>query len=126
MLNLKPSQYASEKQNYVSSCSQRCRIVDFLSLNLSYCSKGLYIKDVRSREVCPVWRTFCGRGFFRCGRLHFLVQKTSDFSKFMICTDIRTRGLSRADVLYGQPLSLIALFQYAIKLHIIVVLFLFY
>jgi len=38
------------------------------------------------RGVCPV-RTFCGqgwRGFFRCGRPHFLVQKTSDFSKFMV------------------------------------------
>jgi len=24
-------------------------------------------------------------GFFRCGRLHFLAQKTSDFSKFVVC-----------------------------------------
>jgi len=34
------------------------------------------IKDVRSQ-----W----GGGFFRCGRPHFLVQKGSDFSKFMVC-----------------------------------------
>jgi len=26
-----------------------------------------------------------GGGFFRCGRPHFLAQKTSDFSKFMMC-----------------------------------------
>jgi len=35
--------------------------------------------------VCPV-RTFCeqrGGVFFRCGRPHFFVQKTSGFSKFM-------------------------------------------
>jgi len=31
-------------------------------------------------------RIFCGhRGFFRCGRPHFLAQKTSDISKFMVC-----------------------------------------
>jgi len=24
-------------------------------------------------------------GFFKCGRPHFLMQKTSDFSKFMVC-----------------------------------------
>jgi len=35
------------------------------------------------RGVCPV-RTR-GEGFFRCGRPHFLVQKTLDFSKFMVC-----------------------------------------
>jgi len=26
-----------------------------------------------------------GGGFFWCGRPHFLVQKNSDFSKFMVC-----------------------------------------
>jgi len=26
-----------------------------------------------------------GEGFFRCGRPYFLLQKTSDFSKFMVC-----------------------------------------
>jgi len=37
------------------------------------------------RRGCPV-RAFCGqKGFFRCGRPHFLVQKTSDFSKIMAC-----------------------------------------
>jgi len=42
---------------------------------------------VRGEEVCPV-RTFFGqggKGFFRCGRPHFLAQKTSDFLKFMVC-----------------------------------------
>jgi len=32
-------------------------------------------------------RTFCGqgdRGFFRCGRLHFSAQNTSDFLKFKV------------------------------------------
>jgi len=49
------------------------------------------IHNIRSqsgeRRACPV-RTFCGqrvRRFFRCGRPHFLVQKTSNFSKFMSC-----------------------------------------
>jgi len=26
-----------------------------------------------------------GEGFFRCGRPHFLAQKTSDFSKCVVC-----------------------------------------
>jgi len=31
-------------------------------------------------------QTFFGQGeFFRCGRPQFLEQKTSDFSKFMVC-----------------------------------------
>jgi len=34
---------------------------------------------------CPV-RTFFGQGeVFKCGRPHFLAQKTKDFSKFMVC-----------------------------------------
>jgi len=53
------------------------------------------IKDVRSQggRVCPV-RTFCGRGggFFRWGCPHFLVQKTSEFLKFMVSA--QTRGTS--------------------------------
>jgi len=34
------------------------------------------------QTFCEQWR----RGFFRCGRPHFLAQKTSDFSKFMVCS----------------------------------------
>jgi len=48
-------------------------------------SNGLSIKEVRSQRegVCPV-RTR-GRGFFRSGRPQFLVQKASNFSKFLVC-----------------------------------------
>jgi len=39
----------------------------------------------QSGEVCPV-RTFCVQGgFLKCGRPHFLVQKASDFSNYMVC-----------------------------------------
>jgi len=49
-----------------------------------------FIRDVHKRRpqsgrVCPLQK-FCGQGeFFRCGRPQFFVQKTKDFSKFMIC-----------------------------------------
>jgi len=64
--------------------------------------KRLSIKDHRSQGE-EGW-------FFRCGRPHFFVQKTSEFSKFMVCTHgtggrgvepVRTFcGLSNA---YEQP-----------------------
>jgi len=47
------------------------------------------------------------RAFFRYGRPHFLVQNTSDFSKFMVCLH-EQRGINFlrfcAVVLYGFPL----------------------
>jgi len=48
----------------------------------------ILVISVRGEGVCPV-RTFFGqggKGLFRCGRPHFLVQKpkTSDFSKFIV------------------------------------------
>jgi len=51
--------------------------------------RELSIKDALNpggRKVCPV-QTFFGQGggFFRRGRPHFLVQKISDFLKFMVC-----------------------------------------
>jgi len=74
--------------------------------------------------VCPV-RTFFGKGgggFFKCGYPNFLAQKTSDFSKFMVCqhghgwravepvwTFCRQGGKGInflrfcADVFYGRP-----------------------
>jgi len=37
-----------------------------------------------------------GGGFFRCGRPHFLAQKTPDFSKLMVCSHGQgRRGLSQ-------------------------------
>jgi len=33
-----------------------------------------------------------GRGFFRCGHLHFLAQKTLDFLKFMVFPHIQEGG----------------------------------
>jgi len=57
-----------------------------------------------SGRMCKVWAVHSGRphsrgrrfvqcghfmkkgeGIFRCGRPHLLMQKTSDFSKFMVC-----------------------------------------
>jgi len=35
---------------------------------------------------------FAGKGFFRCERLHFLEQKTSEFSKVMVCPLDKERG----------------------------------
>jgi len=49
---------------------------------------GLSIKDVRSQwggelSSADILR-IRGEGVFKCGRSHFLVQKTSDFLKFMV------------------------------------------
>jgi len=88
----------------------------------SHCCKGPSIKDVRSqggRGFCPVriLRTRGEWGFFRRGRLHFLEQKTLDFSKFLVCPHgqggfsqcgqgKRGGNFSRfcANVFYGRPL----------------------
>jgi len=55
-----------------------------------FCEKGSSIKDVRSQGgggfvQCGHFADKGGRGFFRCGRPHFLAQKNSNFSKFMLC-----------------------------------------
>jgi len=47
--------------------------------------KGPSIKDVRSPGGLSNADIFRQGSFFRRGRLHFLVRKTSDFSKFMEC-----------------------------------------
>jgi len=54
-----------------------------------YLNKRSSIKDVRSQEErgltsAGIFRTR-DEGFFRCGHPHFFAQKTSDFSKFMVC-----------------------------------------
>jgi len=91
--------------------------------NISFTFTTPKIKDVRTqgKEGLPsasILRITHGEGFFRCGRPHFLMQKTSDFSKFMVCpygqggrgsasADKRERvKFSRfcADFLYGRPL----------------------
>jgi len=51
------------------------------------CTKRLSIKDVRSQEgwgfvQCAHFSEKGGEGLFKCGRVHFLVQETSDFSIF--------------------------------------------
>jgi len=43
-----------------------------------------YIRSHGERDLSSV-DILQTRGIFRCGRPHFLVQKTSDFSKFMVC-----------------------------------------
>jgi len=60
--------------------------------------KGPSIKDVCSQgEGLVQCRHFVSKGF-RCGRPHFLVQKTSDFSKFMLCPHGQGRDSASADV----------------------------
>jgi len=90
-----------------------------------YYRKGPSIKDVCSQEEevfssADSLRTR-RRGFFRCGRPHFLKQKTSIFLKFMVCPHgqrgrwvelVRTREEGAnffailCGVLYGRPLIL--------------------
>jgi len=48
-------------------------------------SEGPSTKDVRSQGGLSRADIFRKRGFFRCGRPHFLAQKISDFLKFMVC-----------------------------------------
>jgi len=57
--------------------------------NIASCSnKGPSIKNVRSQggggllSSADILRT---RGFIKCGRPHFLAQKTSNFSELMVC-----------------------------------------
>jgi len=60
------------------------------------------MKDVRTRGE-GLSSADKGVGFFRCGRLHFLMQKNSDLSKFMVCP-IEQGGQFFAfcvDVFYG-------------------------
>jgi len=49
-----------------------------------------------------------GEGVFRCGRPHstsphVLMQKTSDFSKFMICSHEQSGGSQMFAILRGRP-----------------------
>jgi len=60
-----------------------------VSVNYIFCDKHFFqgFRNVLPFTVKggPV-RTFYGQGgFFRCERLHLLVQKTLDISKFMVC-----------------------------------------
>jgi len=91
----------------------------FLSSVLQKKNNGLSIKDVRSQERFVQYGILRTGGFFRCGRPHFLVKNTSDFSKFMVCPHgQRRRGVEQcghfankggrfsrfcADVIYGRP-----------------------
>jgi len=55
------------------------------------------------QDGCPMW-TFYGQGkFFRCRRPLFLMQKTSDFSKYMVCPHGQERVQFSA-ILYWRPL----------------------
>jgi len=67
------------------------RIQDFddthIYSNLPESNKGLSIKDFRSQGFFPV-RTFFGQGgsgILQMRTPHFLVQKRSNFSKFLVC-----------------------------------------
>jgi len=89
-----------------------------ICVNRWYC-KGLSINEVRSQGGGLPMRTCCGQGqgVFWCGGLHFLKQKTSDFSKFMVCPHRQGwreidhcgqgKGVNflwlRANVFYGPP-----------------------
>jgi len=72
-----------------------------------YGALGPFIKDVRIQGVGVLSSTDKGE-FFRYGRPHFLMQKTSNFLKFMVCPHGQgglssgvTRGLSQGG---GQAL----------------------
>jgi len=43
-----------------------------------------------------------GRGFFRCGRLHFLAQKFSDFFKFMMCRTDKGEGVEHVRTFFSE------------------------
>jgi len=49
-------------------------------------------------------RTFFGKrgGFFRCGHPHFLAQKPSVFSKFLVCVHGQVEGVEPVRIFYGQ------------------------
>jgi len=57
------------------------------------------------RKICPVWTFFGqeGRGISSDGRPHFLVQKTSDFSKFMVCSRGQGGRSQFFAILCGRP-----------------------
>jgi len=63
---------------------------------------------VHKRHPQPGWRgsVQCGqgrKGFFRCGRLHILVQKTSRFFKLMVCPHRqRRRGVEPERTFFGE------------------------
>jgi len=67
--------------------------------------KGPSIKVVRSqRGVCPMRRGGEGSSFsaairkpglLNCGRPHFLVKNTTDFSKLMVCPHRQGGGVSK-------------------------------
>jgi len=63
------------------SVNQKQLLIKWYSTNTN---KGPSIKDFRSQGVCLVQK-FCGQGTRQMRTSHFLVQKTSDFSKFMLC-----------------------------------------
>jgi len=71
-------------------------------VNITVLLGSVHKRRPQSRGICPV-RTFFGqggRGFFKCGRPYFLVQKTSHFGAknilnlWCVRTD-RGRGLSQ-------------------------------
>jgi len=59
------------------------------------------MKDVRGQGLFQC-RHFAEKGewFFRSGRPHFLVQKTSDFSKIMVCPHEQRGWASSADIFF--------------------------
>jgi len=72
-------------------------------INLGYV-KGPSIKDVCSQgEFVQCGQVEREGGFFRCGRPHFLVQKTSAFPKFMVChTDKGGERVKPVRTFFGQ------------------------
>jgi len=52
------------------------------------------------REVCPVQTFFAQGGFFRCNRLHFLVQKLWIFEIYGV--SVQTKGVEPVRTFCGQ------------------------
>jgi len=70
--------------------------------SLSYrpsCNMSENVESCVTLSNADILRT---RGFFRCGRLHFFVQKSSDFLKFVVCPHGQGRGWASADILWTR------------------------
>jgi len=85
------------------ACCGLCFVFKFVVWFDNTTARALSIKTsaARGEGVCLV-RTFCGQGgFFRCGHLHFLVQKLRIFRTLWF---VRTDKGNYSHVFYGLPL----------------------
>jgi len=91
----------SDKNRYVR------QLVDYHSIfaiKSFVCCKPLVSGTVYKRRPQSGGFVQCGQGggFFRYGRPHFLEQKTSEFSKFLVCPHGQEGGWASADILRAR------------------------